>query len=460
MRLSHAAARASIRFDDPNLVSCPGLLPVVRLGVRAGLPALVTATLTVAGSAGAFAAEKVLGLLAGMIAGADSIDDMNLLRRGGMSRLFANVRAPSTFGTFLRAFTFGHVRQLDRIAGLLLGRLARTAPLLPGADQIAFLDVDDTIKQTYGYAKQGAGYGYNGVKGLNALLATIATPLAAPVIVACRLRKGSANSARGASRLVCDAIKTARAAGVSGVLIVRADSAYYGYEVIAAARRAKACFSVTARMTSSVKAAISQIPDTAWTAIRYPNAIFDEDEQRWISDAEVAEIDFTAFTSRRKGQQVDGRLIVRRVRRLAPAANDGVQGEMFAAWRYHGCFTDSPMTMLQAESQHRGHAIIEQVHADLRSGALAHLPSGSFCANGAWLVLATIAFNLTRTAGTLAGRLHAKATTGTVRAQLIWVPARIASSARRIILHAPEYWPWQHAFEQLDSHATGPPVAA
>ena len=396
MQSSHAAARASIRFDEPNVVSCAGLLPIVRLAVRIGLPALVTATLTVVGSAGAFAAEKVLGLVAGMVAGADSIDDMDLLRHGGLGRLFAGVRAPSTLGTFLRAFTFGHVRQLDRIAGVLVGRLSRVAPLLPGADQVAFVDVDDTIKQTYGYAKQGAGYGYNGVKGLNALLATVATPLAAPVIVASRLRKGSANSARGASRLVSDAIKTARAAGACGLLIVRADSAYYGYEVIAAARRAKACLSVTARMTSSVKAAISRIPETDWTAIRYPNALWDEDEQRWISDAEVAETRFTAFTSRRQHQHVDGRLIVRRVRRLNPAAGDGEQGEMFAAWRYHACFTDSPMTMLQAETQHRGHAIIEQVHADLRSGALAHLPSGSFAANGAWLALATIAFNLAR----------------------------------------------------------------
>ena len=460
MRLLHAAGRTSVRFDEPNVVSCAGLVPAVGLAVRAGLPALVSATLTVAGSAGAFAAQKVLGLVAGMVAGADSIDDMDLLRHGGMRRLFAGVRAPSTFGTFLRAFSFGHVRQLDRIGALLVGRLARCTPLLPGADQIAFVDVDDTIKRTYGYAKQGAGYGYSGVKGLNALLATVCTPTAAPVIVASRLRKGSTNSARRAARLVSDAVKTARAAGAKGLLVVRADSAYYGYDVVAAARRAKACFSVTTRMTSAVQSAISRIPDSAWTAIRYPNAIFDEDEQRWISDAEVAETRFTAFTSRRKGEQVTARLIVRRVRRLAPAHGGRQQGELFADWRYHGCFTDSPMSMLQAETQHRGHAIIEQVHADLKAGPLAHLPSGSFAANSAWLVLAVMAFNITRATGTLASRLHAKATTDTIRAQLIYMPARIARSARRLVLHLPEAWPWQPAFEQLHTQVNAPPVVA
>src|SRR5512144_230334 len=199
---------------------------------------------------------------------------------------------------------------------------------------------------------------------------------------ATRLRKGSANSARGAARLVADAVRTARAAGASGLLIVRADSAFYGFEVVAAAQRAGAHFSVTARMTPAVSAAIAAIPDAAWTPIRYPNAVWDDDEQRWISDAEVAEIGFTAFTGRRRAEHVTGRLIVRRVRRLnpatAPAEQPGRQGELFAAYRYHACFTDSPLALLQAEAQHRGHAVIEQVHADLKNGPLAHLPSGSF----------------------------------------------------------------------------------
>ena len=172
----------------------------------------------------------------------------------------------------------------------MLARLAGRSPLLGGASTLAFVDIDDTVKQTYGYAKQGAGYGYSGVKGLNALLATVSTPPAPPVIVATRLRKGSANSARGAARLVADAVRTARRAGASGTLIVRADSAYYSHDVMAAARRAGAQFSVTARMTPAVTGAIAAIAEKAWTPIRYPNAVWDDEDQRWISDAEVAEV--------------------------------------------------------------------------------------------------------------------------------------------------------------------------
>ena len=176
--------------------------------------------------------------------------------------------------------------------------LAGRTPLLPDAAQIAYLDVDDTIRATYGYAKQGAGYGYSGVKGLNALLAALSTPGAAPVIVATRLRKGSANSARGAARLVADALSTSRACGASGLLVVRADSAFYGRDVVAAIARAKARFSITARQDAAVKRAIAGIGEDAWTTIRYPHAVFDEQLQQWVSDAEVAEVPFTAFASR------------------------------------------------------------------------------------------------------------------------------------------------------------------
>ena len=457
----HAFSRLSVKFDEPNLVSCAGLTPVMSLAESCQLPELVAATVTVPGPAGANAAVKVPALVAGMVAGADCIEDMDLLRHGGMGRLFGGVRAPSTLGTFLRAFTFGHVRQLDAVAARLLVGLAGRSPLLGGASPVAFVDVDDTVKQTYGYAKQGAGYGYSGVKGLNALLATVSTPTNAPLIVATRLRKGSANSARGAARLVGDAVRTARKAGAGGTLIVRADSAFYCHRVVAAARAAGAHFSVTARMTRAVTRAIATIDEKAWTPIRYPNAVWDDEEQRWVSDAEVAEVAFTAFTHRRQADHVTARLIVRRVRRLNPASAPGAgQGELFTAYRYHACFTDSPMTMLQAESQHRGHAIVEQVHADLKNGPLASLPSGSFAANSAWLVLAAIAFNLTRAAGALASVVHAKATTATVRAQLICVPARLASSARRMVLHLPRDWPWEPAWQQLFAAAHAPPVAA
>jgi hypothetical protein len=454
MKVSHAPAAVSATFDDPNLVSCAGLVPVVELAQRCGLADLVGQRLTVREPGGVNAHLKVPALVAGMVAGADSIADMDLLRHGAMDVLFAGVRAPSTLGTFLRSVSFGHVRQLDAVAALMLSRLAGATPLLPAADAIAFLDIDDTIKATYGYTKQGAGYGYTGVKGINALLATLSTPAAAPVIVATRLRKGSANSARGAARLVADALVTAARAGADSsagsLVILRADSAYYGYDVIAAARRHGARFSVTARQDPAVRRAIASIPDDAWTAIRYPNAIWDDDQQRLISDAEVAEIGFTAFTSRAKRQHVHGRLIVRRVRDANPAhVHVNSQGELFAAWRHHAVFTDSPMPVLDAEAAHRGHAIIEQVIADLKNGPIAHLPSSKFTANAAWLVLAAIAFNLTRAAGCLASTFHARATGATIRRHLINVPARIARSARRITLHLPTRWPWAEDWQQL-----------
>jgi len=196
MRVSRSPALVSAVFDDPNLVSCAGLAPVVALAERCGLTDLVASTLTLPVLGGVNAHLKIPALVAGMIAGEDSVDDMDLLRHGGMGRLFDGVRAPSPLGTFLRTFTFGHVRQLDSVASTLLAELARRTPLLAGADQVAYVDVDDTVKATYGYAKHGAGFGYSGVKGLNALIATVSTPLSAPVICATRLRKGATNSAR------------------------------------------------------------------------------------------------------------------------------------------------------------------------------------------------------------------------------------------------------------------------
>jgi len=452
MRVCHGFSAV---FDDPNLVSCAGLAPVLRLADRADLHRLVAEHVRIDRPGGRFAEVKVSALVAGMAAGADSIDDMDLLRRGGMDRLFGGVRAPSTLGTFLRTFTFGHVRQLDAVASRLLINLAGQAPLLPGAAELAYVDVDDTVRQTYGYAKQGAGRGYTGVKGLNALLAIVSTPLSAPVIVAARLRKGSAASPRGAARLVADALVTATSAGADGVRVLRADSAFYGHEVIAAVLRHRSCFSITARQDPAVRKAIAAIDDDAWTTIKYTNAVFDEAQQRWISDAEVAEIPYTAFTSKRKDQQITARLVVRRVKDMNPDN----QSELFTAYRYHAVFTNSPLPMLAAESAHRAHAIVEQVIADLKNGPLAHLPSGQFWANSAWLVCAAIAFNLTRAAGTLAGALHARATTGTIRAQLINVPARLARSARRLTLHLPAAWPWQHAWQRM-LDTTGPPATA
>jgi len=457
MRVCH---NLSAGFDDPNLVSCAGLVPVMALAERAGLHDLAAAHVRVPGSAGSNPGVKVAALVAGMVAGADSIEAMDLLRHGGMGRVLTAGRAPSTLGTFLRAFTFGHVRQLDAVACRVLVNLAGRAPLLVGADQVAFLDIDDTIRATYGHKKQGAGYGYSGVKGLNALLATCSTPLSAPVIAATRLRRGPTNCAKGAARLVADALVTAAKAGATGQVTVRSDSAYYNHDVIAAARTGGARFSITARMDPAVTRAITQIPDDAWVGIKYPHAIYDQEEQRWVSDAEVAEIGFTAFTSRRHSEHIGARLIVRRVKRLNPATVPAGQGALFSTWRHHAVFTDSGESMLAAEATHRDHAIVEKVIAELKNGPLAHLPSGQMNANAAWLVLAAISFNLTRAAGTLASRFHARATTATIRAQLIAVPDRIARSARRLRLHLPERWPWEHAWQAMFTAADGPPASA
>ena len=446
MRVCHSVSAV---FDDPNLVSCAGLVPVVALAKRAGLHRLIREHLQVPGTPGSNPVTKAVALIAGMIAGADSIDDMDLLRHGAMRRIFSAVRAPSTLGTFLRAFSFGHVRQLDAVAARFLVNLTAQVPVLAGAGQAAFLDIDDTIKATYGYQKEGAGYGYSKVKGLNALFAIISTPLSAPLIAATRLRKGSTNSPNGASRLVADALATVKRAGVTGLITMRADSAYYAHDPIAAARRSGARFSVTARMDRAVTRAITQIPEDSWVPIKYRHAIYDEAEQRWVSDAQVAEIPFTAFTSRRKNEHITARLIVRRVKRLNPKSAPAGQGELFSIWRHHAVFTDSREQMLAAEATHRDHAIVEQTFSDLKAGPLAHMPSGSFSANAAWTVMAAVAFNLTRAAGTLASTFHAKATTATIRAQLIAVPGRIARSARKIRIHLPTNWPWEQHWQAM-----------
>jgi len=222
MRLLH---NVSAVFDDPNLVSCAGLAPSMALAERCGLAGLVAAKLTLPAAGGVNAHVKVPALVAGMVAGADSIDDLDLLRHGGTGRLFTGIRAPSTLGTFLRTFTFGHVRQLDAVAAGFLVNLTKTAPVRRDAGQVTFLDVDATVKATHGYPKQGAGYGCSGVNGLNALIGTVSTPTRAPRIAATRLRKGSPNSARGAARLIADALATTKRCGATGLVIVRADSA-------------------------------------------------------------------------------------------------------------------------------------------------------------------------------------------------------------------------------------------
>jgi hypothetical protein len=228
---------------------------------------------------------------------------------------------------------------------------------------------------------------------------------------------------------------------------VRADSAFYGHPTVAAAIRGGAHVSITVRLDPKVKAAIADIPEDGWTATEYTDAVYDETTQRWVSRAEVAEIGFTAFSSRKACKQVPGRLVVRRIPDLNTSGNG--QHSLFDVWRFHAFFTTTELDTVTADKTHRGHAIIEQVHADLKDSALAHLPSGRFTANAAWLVLAIIAFNLTRAAATLTGPALAKVRTATIRRTLISVPARIASSARRLTLHLPRNWPWETAWNTL-----------
>jgi hypothetical protein len=465
VQLLHVLAKTRASFDDPNLVSHAGLVPLAALAERAGLHDLAAAHVRPGGDPGANAGLKVACLAAGMAAGADSIDDMDLLRHGAMETLFGGVRAPSTLGSFLRSFTWGNVSQLNRAHREFLANLTREAPLLPGARTLAFIDIDSTQKRVFGYDKQGARFGHTKiqgksllVKGLNALAGVISTPLSAPVIGAVRLRGGNAASGRGAASLAKEAIGTARACGCTGLIIVRLDSGYYSAAVISAIRSAGARFSVTVPMNASIRAAITAIPDDAWTPIRYPRAIWDDQLQAWVSDAEAAEIAYTAFTSK-KNQQVTARLIVRRVRdQNKKAARE--QGELFPAWRYHAMLTDSPFETVQAEGQHRDHAIVEQVFADWYDGPLAHFPSGVFTANAAWLVIAAMAQNLVRAAGTLAGPLHAKARAATIRRDLIAVAARTARHGRgHLTLHLPERWHREQEWLNL-WHACGPPPIA
>jgi Transposase DDE domain group 1 len=323
-------------------------------------------------------------------------------------------------------------------------------------------------RRVYGATKQGAAFGHAKiasksllVRGLNALVATVSTPLAAPVVTAARLRGGNAGSARGAASLVAEAIGTAREAGAAGTIVVRADSAFYAGAFVAACRRAGARFSVTARMDPKIARTITTLDDEGWTPIKYPNAIWDEQAGQWISDAEIAAVPYTAFASSR-AHRTDETLIVRRVKRLNPKATAQGQGELFATYRYHAVFTDSPFPPLQAESDHRGHAVVEQIFADLIDGPLAHLPSSQFHANAAWLQLAVTAHALTRALGTLASTRHAVARGATIRAELIQVAGRPARSGRdHITWHLPKHWPWQHAwYGAFEATNRAPPALA
>ncbi|WP_409471630.1 IS1380 family transposase [Streptomyces sp. HC307] len=452
MKVSHSPATLFATFDDPDLIAHAGLIPTIRLAERCGLPRLVAEKVKLTGAkngAGTAADAKALSIVGGMIAGADSIDDLDVLRHGGLSRLFGGVRAPSTLGSFLRAFTWGHVRQLESAVRAFTCNLAAHTGLVPKRDEVVFVDIDSKVKQVYGPAKQGAAFGYTKQRGLHFQIVTVKTATCAPVIVATRLRKGSAGSGKGAASLLREALATVRAMGITAKIIVRADSAYFSHKVVDVCRKAGAHFSLAVAVKKTIREAIAGMDESAWTPVKYTSAVWDAAEERWISDAEIAEGPFTAFTSKKKAFHTTARLIVRRVKRLNPKSVPEGQAELFGVWRHHVIFTDSPFVLAQAEPMHREHAVVEQVFADLEDSALAHLPSGKFTANAAWLTLAATAYNLTRAAGHLASAFHARARTGTIRRHLINIPARIATGARRITLHLPQLWCWAADFTDL-----------
>jgi DDE family transposase len=466
VRLLHACRAVDAVFDEANLVSCAGLVPVMRLAEQVDLAGLVAARVLPDLSTGSNPGGKAAAVVAGMCAGADSIDDLNVLRHGGMASLFGGVYAPSTLGSFLRFFTWGHALQLEAAARDLLGALAAATPLLPGAAGASgqvYVDVDSLLRRVYGHAKQGAGFGHAKVggynvwlRGLSPLVATISTTEAAPVIAATRLRGGSAGSARGAASLIRQAIGTARACGAAGRVLVRADSAFGSGPVVSACRKAGANFSVTLQSNPKLRAAIAGIAEQAWTPVRYPGAVYDEDTGCWISEAEVAETAYTAFETTR--HKVTARLVVRRVKERNPTPEG--QEELFPLWRYHAFLTDTTESTVDADLTHRGHAIVEQVFADLIDGPLAHLPSGRFAANAAWLTLTAMSHNLLRAAGCLTSPRYATARTATIRRHLIAIPARLARRARRLILHLPAHWPWQQPWQALFDRVHAPPATA
>jgi len=454
-------------FDDVNLVSCAGLVPVMALAEQTGLSELIAERVDLASarvaSAGVNPAGKVSAIIAGMAAGADCIDDLDVIRSGGMPRLFTEVYSPATLGQFLREFTHGHTSQLAAAARTHLVNLAQRTDLLPGIEEKAFIDIDSLLRPVYGHAKQGASFGHTKIagrqvlrKGLSPLATAISTIKAAPVVSGIRLRAGKAGSGRGADSMVTEAINTARAAGASGDILVRGDSAFGSSAVVNACLKAQVQFSLVLVKNPAVNRAMATITEDQWTPVNYPGAVTDPDTGELISDAQVAETTYTAFASTK--HPVTARLVVRRVRDRTKLE------ELFPVWRHHPFFTNSDEPTTAADITHRRHAIIETVFADLIDGPLAHMPSGLFSANSAWAICAVMTHNLLRAAGTLSSPKHAVARGATLRRQIVTVPARIARPQRRPTLHLPKHWPWAQQWttfwRNVFAPATGPPATA
>ncbi len=429
MRSSHSLDRLDTAFDDEHhLVSDAGLLLPATLAQHLGLRELVERDLDLGAAVGhANVGDKLCTLVMSALAGGDTIDDADALRAGETSRVLGfTVKAPSTLGTFLRSFRWGHVRQLDRVGRELLGR-AWAAGAGP-AEAPFTIDLDSTICETYGLAKEGAlHHGYTHVRGYHPLLAVAAGT--GDVLMA-RLREGRAATVRGAAHFLAETVGRVRGAGATGELTMRADSGFYAHDVVAVCRKLDVRFSITARFHGRrLRNLIEAIPESDWTPIPY-----------WLDGgADVAEISYTPFADERDARPV--RLIVRRVR-----PTPGSQLALLTLYDYHPFITDRAGDPLTLEADHRRHAEIENAIRDLKYGmGLNHLPSGRFAANGAWLAVQVMAHNLARWTARLglgAGIVTAK----TLRRRFLAVCGRLTRSARRWTLHLPERWPWAAEF--------------
>jgi hypothetical protein len=404
-------------FDDQRVVANAGvLLPAVLAG-RLGLEALVDQTVDLGDRAGAAnPGPKVMTLVSAMMLGADCIDDCDVLRSGQTRAVLGHqVAAPSTLGTFLRAFTFGHVRQLDRVLAESLAR-AWTAGAGPGDDRIV-VDVDSFVGEVYGYDKQGAGYGYTQKRGYHPILATRA---GTGEVLHIRARKGQAHTARGVLRFVEELIPRVQRAGATGPKLLRADSGFWNNKLMARLDAAGWKYSIGITQQAPVKLAITAIPEADWRALEdYPEG----------GEAQVAQ---TMLGT--------ARMIVRRTRLL------GDQAELWPDWRHHAFLTNRTDAIELVETEHRGHAVVELAIRDLKDQGLAHFPSGKFLANAAWTVIAALAHNLLRWT-TLIGLPDTTIPTArTLRRRLLTVPGRITRTARTVTLRMPARWPWQTPF--------------
>lgn len=419
-----------------------GLLPAAVLAQRIDLSGLIDDRLHLA-EHGANSGAKALSVIGSMLAGGDSIDDVAVLRTGAASSLFDATRAPSTVGSWLRAHKWSNVRQLDAVSRELLARLWAAGAGPEDLSGPVTIDIDSTIVAVHGPQKQGAAFGYTKVRGYHPQLATCAQT---GQVLMSRLRGGSAGAARGAASFLTETISRVRGAGATGQLTVRADSAFYSKAVISTAAKFDVRFSITARQDKRVRAAIAAIDESAWAPIPYWLSTPE------VSGADIAESTFTAFAGdKRHARQV--RLVVRRV-----APTPGSQLALFTTWDYHAFVTDQDLPLDQVEADHRRHAVIEQTIAELKSAGLAHLPSGTFTANAAWLALAVMAHNLGRAVGHLAGPELDKATAATLRRKVFTMPGRLVHSGRRRHLRLPASWPWADPVQQALTRITAIPM--